>query len=204
MSKLRSAFEDWRLVVSRLLIWPLFIVLLMTASRWQGRAGIDGALFLAGTILVGLATIGRLWCSLYICGYKTKHLVIGGPYSMCRNPLYLFSVLGSVGIGLATGTFTVPAILATLFALYYPFVIRAEEKRLLTLHGEAYQTYLSTVPRFWPRSLRITEPEEYPVVPRKFRRAMFDAIWFVLVLGLLKLAESLRAADILPTLLRLY
>jgi protein-S-isoprenylcysteine O-methyltransferase Ste14 len=201
---MRSAFEDWRLVVSRVLIWPLFLLLMMTASRWQGRAGIDGALFLLGTVLVGFATIGRLWCSLYICGYKTRFLVTGGPYSMCRNPLYLFSAIGSVGIGLATQTLIVPAVLIVLFALYYPLVIRAEEKRLLSLHGDAYQTYLSTVPRFWPRSLKVSEPQEYPVVPAKFRRAMFDAIWFVLVLGVLKLAESLRASSILPTLLKLY
>jgi len=56
----------------------------------------------AGILLAGVGALGRLWCSLYIGGRKTHELVSAGPYGWCRNPLYLFSLIGALGVGLST------------------------------------------------------------------------------------------------------
>lgn len=122
----------------------------------------------------------------------------------CRNPLYLFSLCGALGVGFATETFTIPAIIAVAFAFYYPFVISAEEKELAAVHGQEYAAYVKRVPRFWPRRLRIDEPGQYVVNPRAFRKSMFDALWFVWLVELIEFAEAFREAGILPIAWSLY
>lgn len=204
MSEARSLFTRRRILLSRLVIWPLGALLLATGSGWETRPPWGGLLYLAGCLLVGVATIGRLWCSLYICGRKTRELVTSGPYSMSRNPLYFFSAIGAVGVGLGTETFTVPAVLLLLFAVAYPVVIRDEERKLRALHGDVFDAYVVRTPRFFPRLSARSEPESYTVNPRGFRNALFDALWFVWLIGLLELAESAREAGLVPSLLTLY
>lgn len=204
MSEARSLFTRRRILLSRLIVWPLGALLLATESAWEVHPPWDGLLFLVGAVLVGGASIGRLWCSLYICGRKTRELVTSGPYSMTRNPLYFFSAVGAVGVGLGTETLAVPALLLLLFALAYPSVILAEERKLRALHGSAFDAYVASTPRFFPRLSACAEPAAYVVDPHRFRRALFDALWFVWLMGLLELGESLRDAGLVPSLLTLY
>jgi protein-S-isoprenylcysteine O-methyltransferase Ste14 len=203
-----NAFKDFfalrRKRITRLVIWPFGLLILLTSSRWGTHSIIEGSLFTVGCMLVAIATVGRLWCSLYICGYKSEKLITSGPYSLCRNPLYFFSSVGALGVGFATGTFTFPAILVLLFAASYPSVIRYEETKLAALHGQAFTSYLASVPRFWPRLTGILEPENYVVVPRKFRSAMFDALWFMWLVGLLALAAAFRSEHVIPTVLSVW
>lgn len=161
-------------------------------------------LFVAGLVLIGMAIAGRLWCSLYICGYKTKALIVTGPYSLCRNPLYFFSLLGGVGVGLATETLTVAVLILAAFAAYYPFVIRAEERGLREVHGEEYERYARETPRFWPILAKLRESQEYVVRPQSFRRAALDSMAFVWIAGILDLLEALHEHDMIPILFRLY
>src|SRR5882672_454668 len=56
----------------------------------------------AGFMLVALACLGRIWCSLFIAGHKDEVLVTTGPYALCRHPLYSFSLLGALGLGLTS------------------------------------------------------------------------------------------------------
>jgi hypothetical protein len=153
---------------------------------------------------VGIATLGRLWCSLYIAGYKKDVLVTAGPYSMCRNPLYFFSLLGAVGVGFASETLTLPAILFLIFTIYYPFVIKNEESELLKRHSDRYKTYFETVPRFIPKLSKLQEPDEYVVKPVIYRKHMFDALWFVWLLGIMEMIESLHELNIMPIVFNFY
>ena len=52
----------------------------------------------------------RLWSTLHIGGHKRQRVVMDGPYSICRNPLYLFSLLATLGVGLGSCTLAFPAI----------------------------------------------------------------------------------------------
>ena len=54
---------------------------------------------ITGIGLIGVAIIGRLWCTLYLGGRKAAEVVTKGPYSIARNPLYVFSAIGSAGVG---------------------------------------------------------------------------------------------------------
>jgi protein-S-isoprenylcysteine O-methyltransferase Ste14 len=200
---LTELFVAHRIRLSQLSMLVIAAVLAVSESHWE-RTFMDAILFLAGAVLVGAATMGRLWCSLYIAGYKDGTLVTVGPYSVSRNPLYFFSFIGAVGVGLATETFTFGAVFAVWFALFYPGVIRAEEERLGVLHGARFGDYARRVPRFWPRFELLVEPDAYTVQPVKFRNHLLDALWFVWGLGLLELLEALHVNQLLPTLLRWY
>ena len=182
----------------------LAALLLLSGGQWEETWGVSAILFAAGMVLVGIASLGRLWCALYIAGYKDDRLVTEGPYAMCRHPLYLFSFLGAVGVGLCTETVTIPAILTVLFAAAYPAVVRGEEARLAELFGKPYQDYLGHTPAFFPRIGLLREPQSYLVNPRVFRRSLFDALWFIWTVGILEIIEELHELGLLPVLLRLY
>ena len=127
-----------------------------------------------------------------------------GPYSMCRNPLYFFSFLGAVGAGLATETFTIPACAILAFALYYPMVIKAEQKKLANIHGKAFSDYCKKTPVFFPSFRLLNEPEEYTVKPKNFRRTLFEVLWFILLLGILEIKEAITQAGLLPIFFKMF
>jgi protein-S-isoprenylcysteine O-methyltransferase Ste14 len=189
--------------VSRLFAAGIIVLILISQSRWEN--GLLGAMFfLMGAVLISIAVTGRLWCSLYISGYKSGTLITMGPYSMSRNPLYFFSFLGAVGVGLATETLTISVCIVIVFALYYPLVIKAEQKKLAGIHGKAFSDYCKRVPAFFPSLRLLSEPEEYVVKPKIFRKTLFEVLWFVLFLGIIELKEAFEQANLLPTILNLY
>src|SRR4051812_21738367 len=53
-----------------------------------------------GYILVVAGAMGRVYCSAFIGGRKNDVVVREGPFSVVRNPLYVFSFIALVGVGL--------------------------------------------------------------------------------------------------------
>lgn len=195
--------EKIRIRISQMFTVSLMILILISASYWEDTL-ISGILFFAGIIMVGTASLGRLWCSLYIAGYKTDRLITEGPYSLCRNPLYFFSFIGAIGVGFASETFLVPLIILSGFSLYYPFVINSEETELKKLHGDEFVKYADETPKFFPKFSIMKEPEDYIVKPIIFRKHMFDALWFIWFTGILEIVEKLHELFFIPTLLKIY
>jgi protein-S-isoprenylcysteine O-methyltransferase Ste14 len=194
-----------RLYLTRIFVVLLLGILLFARNKWEIRAPlVSTVLFSIGCFFAGIASLGRLWCSLYIAGHKIKHLIVQGPYSICRNPLYFFSMLGSIGVGLASETFTIPAILFVAFTFYYPFIIRYEEEKLRNQFGQQYDAYVRRTPRFWPKWSLLTEPEEYVVNPKTFKRHLFSTLWFIWLIGILELIEGLHEVNLVPEYFSLY
>jgi protein-S-isoprenylcysteine O-methyltransferase Ste14 len=183
----------------------LGIIILLSNSGWDKRYPLLGTfLYSIGIVLVGIALIGRLWCSLYIAGYKTKELITDGPYSMSRNPLYFFSFLGAIGVGFASESFLIPMIILVAFSLYYPQVIRNEEAKLEKTHGVIFDMYRANVPCFFPKLSNFSEPQEYIVKPVIFRKHMISALWFIWLIGILEIIEELHQLRIIPILFTIY
>jgi protein-S-isoprenylcysteine O-methyltransferase Ste14 len=180
-----------RIVVSRAFALAFFAIVLVSRSGQEATL-VAPLMFLAGLVLVGVATVGRLWCSLYVSGYKDSELVTVGPYSVTRNPLYFFSFLGFAGVGLATETLTLALALIAFFALVYPFIILREEAYLRARHGAEFEAYCARVPRFLPRPSGYSEPASWLVNTRLFRRTMTDVVWFVWLCALIELVEALH------------
>lgn len=195
-ARLASAMLAHRIACSRIWLVTFLVLVLTTASMHEGKFSSD-LLLLLGIVLVGIATVGRIWCLFYISGYKDSQLVTTGPYSICRNPLYFFSLLGMAGIGFASETVTLGLLFPAVFLAGYVGVVRREEDKLRRQFGPQFDAYCSATPRFLPRLGGLVEPSSYEVSPRVFRRSLGDVVWFVWCLGLVQLVVSLHERGML-------
>lgn len=196
MSPLARLFSQHRITVSRVFGIAFVAALLATGSVWQGTL-VGQAMFLVGIVLAAIGMVGRIWCLTYSSGYKSSELVTQGPYSVSRNPLYFFSFVGLVGIGLATETITLTLALIAFFVLVYPAVIAGEEEFLRGKFGEPYAEYCRRTPRFFPDRSLFAEPESYTLQPRTLRRSLGGVIWFIGLPIVIQVLVGLRAAGLL-------
>lgn len=188
-----------RITLSRLFCIGALIALLLTEKMFADRL-IGNLLPMAGLVLIGIAMVGRLWCSLYIGGRKNDELVTEGPYSMSRNPLYFFSLLGFVGIAFCTRSISISVCVLAFFVLVYPSVIASEEAFLRGRFGAAFQAYCEQTPRFFPSVARYRASAMCDVSIRQFFRTARDVIWFVWLAGIVALIEVLRPTLVHPLL----
>ena len=192
-----------RTLSSRFIGFFLLIIVALSLSKWHFHASLIGYfLWLMGWLFVGVGAMGRIWCSIYISGYKNNKLVMEGPYSLCRNPLYLFSYLGGVGIMFLTETFLFPLIFTVYFLIYYHYVISQEEKFLSKKYGMKYLAYMDRIPRFIPSFKKYTEPECYQISPKHFRIFLVQVVWFFWIAALVQLFEKLRLLGVIPSIFR--
>jgi protein-S-isoprenylcysteine O-methyltransferase Ste14 len=177
----RIPFFRHRIAWSRAaVILALAYALFVPAPAAIPRGWLDISQWLGFALLI-VAALGRVWCLSYISGVKNDVLVAEGPYSVVRNPLYVFSFIGAVGFGLAVENPVLAALLAIAFAVFYPSVIRQEEETLTQAFGERFARYCGVTPRWIPRWSNFHEPESWSINPRRFRDGLLDAMWFLWV-----------------------
>lgn len=178
--------------------------LLISASAWPEDGLMDIMMSNVGMVLLLICAFGRLWSSLFIAGYKNERLITAGPYSLVRNPLYVFSFLGTIGLGLVSESFIVTGLLTVPFAVWFPAMVREEEGVLAERHPVAWPAYVACTPRFVPAFRVPIVPESYLITPRLVGRAIADAIWFPLAALGLEGIEMLHNKGVLPTLWMMY
>lgn len=105
--------------------------------------------FRVGTALIGLGVLVRAWASGIVV--KDEELAVEGPYSLCRNPLYVGNMLIGYGFCFANAQLWSFAVLTLYFLLIYPFTLRKEERKLEEFFGQDYHRYREEVRRFIPR-----------------------------------------------------
>lgn len=175
-------------------------VLFLSQSQWDEGGLIHEGLEWIGYCSLILCVLGRIWCAAYIGGRKNQAVVTDGPYSIVRNPLYVFSFFGVLGLGLSTGTVTIPAILATFFAAYYIQVVRREERFLVENLGAEYLAYLAKVPRWIPKLRLWHDCDEVVMRPKYVLYTIRDSAWFFLALPVFEVLDVLHAQEIVPVL----
>ncbi|NQV24596.1 MAG: isoprenylcysteine carboxylmethyltransferase family protein [Rhodopirellula sp.] len=150
-------------------------------------------LFLLGAVLTVVGATGRTWCLLYIAGRKNQELLTVGPYSLCRHPLYFFSLVGTVGVGLASRTLAIPGVAAVAFFLYYVGVIRFEQNRLREIHGAEFDSYLQRVNALIPgfRTYQ-SAGQTREIFIKPVVKGLMDNGWFVLAFVGVHLLGELR------------
>lgn len=148
--------------------------------------------------------LGRMVASMYIGGRKSATVIATGPYSVVRNPLYVCSLSGVIGVGLVTGMLTLLALFIATFLLYYRDVVRREERHLEQTFGDEYRAYKRRVPRWLPKPWLWQSPETIEVRPRHVWVTLRDVAWFLAFLPAVELWAYLRAIGLIPVLYRLY
>jgi protein-S-isoprenylcysteine O-methyltransferase Ste14 len=111
--------------------------------------------YLAGILGMVLALFGML---LRVCsrGFKSQHsasgksLVMDGPYSLVRNPMYLGILCIAFGVIMLLFQWWTLLIFIIFFAGRYLPLIKTEEKILAEKFGKQYLDYKKSVPRILP------------------------------------------------------
>lgn len=179
-------------------------IALFTQSAWSPEGAPRALIETFGLICIAVAIVGRAWCSLYIGGRKAEELVTVGPYSMTRNPLYLFSFIGALGGGLQSGSLLLGVVfLGAAMAIFVPLIAQ-EESFLANAMPRSFSAYRSVTPRLWPRLALWRSPREITVRPDLFLRTLFDGLPFVAAWPLFEGIEVLQRAGVLPVLTRLF
>ncbi len=196
------------LLKARILHTRLFVLAMLPIAIFSlGMLAEDGVvheiLEWVGHVLVIICVLGRGYCSAYIGGHKNDEVICEGPFSIVRNPLYVFSFIGIMGIGLQSGMITLTVLLLLGFALYYPRVVAREEAFLLHKFGDVYRNYMQKTPRWRPRWKNWIEPEYIRTQPRLLRESMRDASVFFIAFPIFEMLDMLREYDLLPAYLLL-
>jgi protein-S-isoprenylcysteine O-methyltransferase Ste14 len=133
----------------------------------------------------------RLWASLYIGGWKSERLMTEGPYSICRNPLYLGSVTTGAGFALLLNSGVLLVAVGAVALVYTLYLVPHEERRLADRFGERYQHYRQQTPMLWPRWRGFrTQP-----VIQVHLRSLAREFWRVIVWGLVAVGAELFADE---------
>jgi len=156
------------------------------SQRWApidkgtwGGLGLDVAgwfLFVAGCFL-------RISAIVFVGGRKGKGVVTNGPYSMCRNPLYLGSLLIALSGALMLHCLSAVGGILVASVFYLAIVIPSEERQLHEAFKEEWEAFVSSTPRIIPR-FRWTAGEQWQEVDL---RALRNESLRVIGMGMLPL-----------------
>jgi protein-S-isoprenylcysteine O-methyltransferase Ste14 len=120
------------------------------AGASLGVAGVSFALWSIGSqMTVGSGTPLPMM--------PTQRLVVKPPFTSCRNPMTLGTILGGLGIGVWIGSFSAIAIVAALATALLTYVRFIEENELEARFGQDYVAYKRATPFLLPRTRRRAE-----------------------------------------------
>lgn len=191
-----------RIMVSRIFAVLVLFLALFTTSSFREDSLTDTVLEMSGLFLLTICSIGRLWALLYISGYKKLELITEGPYSMVRHPLYVFSLIGAIGIGLASENILVMVALVIFYLSYYPLTILVEEKKLVNKFDHAYLDYIKRTPRFIPKLSLYKGSAQYQINADAYVKKMILGMWFIWIFIILRIIEMLQQSGHIPVFLK--
>ncbi|MDP3895733.1 MAG: isoprenylcysteine carboxylmethyltransferase family protein [Mesorhizobium sp.] len=191
-----------RLLLAALLV-AVLAALLFVESVFPPETLMHEAIEMIGIVLIVIGIAGRLWSTLYIGGRKSASIVNTGPYSIMRNPLYLFSAIAAAGVGAQTGSVTVALLFGVGCAAAFHIVILREEKFLSATLGADYQAYLASVPRFLPDPRLYRDGAIDGFQSRLLLTTLLDGLIFLVAMPIFELIDAAQEAGSLPVLLRL-
>jgi protein-S-isoprenylcysteine O-methyltransferase Ste14 len=185
------------LAVSCLLGFSVFFV---ADSYWPDGSLVHESIEWVGIALISICVLGRTWCTLYIGKRKNHELIQDGPYSVVRHPLYVFSIIGAIGVGAQAGGFTAALVAGFLTWVVFLRMSQIEEGNMIDIFGARYFEYTMRVPRFMPNISLYRSRSSLEVFPRQILITFFDAALFFIAVPVMEVFDWLHDAHILPTL----
>ncbi|HBP30946.1 MAG: methyltransferase family protein [Advenella sp.] len=173
---------------------------LFTESAWRNVTLMHDLIQTVGLVLILCGALGRIWSSLYLNGRKNTELMTHGPYSVTRNPLYMFSIMGVTGMGLLSGSVLTGLISGGLIYLVFNWVIAQEEDTLQMIFGAPYSNYKQHVPRLGITLRHWNNPAHLEISMKALGRTVREALYFLLAGPFFILLNYLHKDAILPVL----
>ncbi len=180
------------------LVGSCFIAILFSKQLFDHSASAAHESFeMAGLFLISVAAIGRVYSTAFLGGFKNRDVIDYGPFSVCRNPLYLFSFIGVCGIALMSVNLFAIIVLPTGFLAIYIPLIRREEEYLKGAFGQPYINYMKKTPRLFPKLSLYHAPKEVTMTPKTLLGAVKDSVTWFLALPLMESTEIIKDAGYL-------
>jgi protein-S-isoprenylcysteine O-methyltransferase Ste14 len=198
-----GSYQAMRRLVLAVLIVVLLTALLFGQSVFPPDTTVHETIEMVGVLLIFLGIVGRLWSTLYIGGRKSAEVVSGGPYSMTRNPLYVFSTLAAAGVGAQMGSILATFGFGLLCAAAFHIVILREEKYLKEVLGAPYEAYMARVPRFVPDPGLYDEGDTGSFRPKLLLTTLLDGLVFLAAMPFFESIDAMQQSGVLPVLFRL-
>ena len=192
-ARLRRVQLNRRILIAALMLGAAFFLPFVCAVWLHSAPLFHAQVEHVGIFLIFVAIFGRTWCALHIGGLKKSTLVDTGPYSLVRNPLYLFTIIGAAGIGAQTSSLVVTALSALVTGLVFAVVVRKEESYLAAQFGDAYQDYKRRVPRFFPWFAAYKPVSHLTIYLRVVHRTFIESCYFLIAIpgfDMIELAQS--------------
>jgi|LSQX01.3.fsa_nt_gb protein-S-isoprenylcysteine O-methyltransferase Ste14 len=116
---------------------------------------------------------------------KNRVLTTTGPYSLCRNPLYLGSFLICLGFVVASFNIFILLYFLIFFPIAYIPTIFSEEKVLTEIFGQTYIDYKKQVPSFLPKLKGPKNIEMFSVKQALLNGEHWNLIGVAITIGIL-------------------
>jgi len=126
------------------------LILFYAGFKW-GDPGMLRWSLPAGMVVAAIGLLVRIWATGWL--FKNAELATQGPYAYTRNPLYLGTILITVGQSLMTGLPLVPILFPAICVWMYWPTMREELEYLTARYGDDYVAYSRRVPLLFPRLL---------------------------------------------------
>jgi protein-S-isoprenylcysteine O-methyltransferase Ste14 len=170
-----------RIRLLRLSFIPILLVAIFVRPKWSLESNAGFIMELGGYFFLLAGLTVRIWCIFYIGGRKSKRLITDGPYSICRNPLYIGTFLLAIGAGLCFENLLMLLLILLIFMPTHLLVARMEEDHLEKIFGDEYLSYKQKVPMFLPRFSNYTSSKVLQVPAHAMRRIGIDTAGVLLV-----------------------
>jgi len=195
-----SATYQYRVAVTAVsLVLAMTLLLLSRPYEAEGsRIDTWGDAAAWTLLLAGVAL--RVWATVCIAGRKGNQVVDFGPYALCRNPLYVGTLMIALALFFSFRSPTFGILLLVPVVVYLHGVVPAEEAYLAEKLGEPYRAYCRAVPRwlpqrFDPRVLHVGDVRIGPLLMELSR-----SLWWLALLPAAEYLQQLRAEHWLPYL----
>jgi protein-S-isoprenylcysteine O-methyltransferase Ste14 len=203
VTKRRNWWVRSRAWIAILIIAPFAVATVLSPPGALEGTWTDIEFDFAGWMLFMIGAAFRWWATFYIGGRKLDMVVADGPYSICRNPLYVGTFLMGIGIAFFLQSLTFAAGFGLAAVFYLGVTVPAEEILLREKFGQTFLDYCRKVPRYLPRLRNFQSPSRFPLNISGLRAEGLRSARWIWLPVLCEIVAHLRMEEWWPRLLHL-
>ncbi|MDD9901643.1 MAG: isoprenylcysteine carboxylmethyltransferase family protein [Alphaproteobacteria bacterium] len=183
---------------TKILLAATILVGICGTTSIKDNEALRALFMMSGLVLAAACAIGRIYATAFIGGSKNEKLITTGAYSICRNPLYLFSLMGAAGVGLMSCSLLAFVVIVGGFLFIYDGLIAREEAFLTEKFDADFEAFKKSTPRLMPALNQYNAPVDFTFQPKYLNYAIRDAVWWFAPLVVFELLWSFGFKGFIP------